>query len=222
VTAGYLNGAARVLSYRDIEQVEVDTAQGFIQALYHDFRGQAASAGEVAGWEATLASSGRGAVASGILRSPGARAYLVDHWFLNYLGRAPAPGEDAGWVNLLLQGQTEEQVLTTFFVTYFGNLGPDAFVTTAYQLLMGRPPTDSERMSAVNGLLPSVGYGGLITTLVQGSQFRTVQVTNAYLLYLHRLPTTAELNAAVNSGWDLTTFKVHLVSDTTEYYNNAS
>jgi hypothetical protein len=50
-------------------------------------------------------------VAAGIEQSPGARDHLVRSWYWANLGRHAAGGEELGWANLLLQGQSEKQVL---------------------------------------------------------------------------------------------------------------
>jgi uncharacterized delta-60 repeat protein len=50
-------------------------------------------------------------VATAILTSPEYRQHLVQTFYQTYLNRTPAPGETAGWVQLLAQGTSDEGVL---------------------------------------------------------------------------------------------------------------
>src|SRR5205807_968395 len=87
--------------------------QRFVQALYLDALGRPGGMDELNGWVATLngGPNGQALVAQGIERSPEGRAHLVKGWYLAYLGRAAAGGEEQPHVNALLAGQSEEAVL---------------------------------------------------------------------------------------------------------------
>jgi hypothetical protein len=91
------------------------TDTGFIQSLYRQLLGREASPAEVAAWRGVLSSSGRTAVAQGILLSTEFRSGVVQQiygftyapsqsvasLFVNLLHRAAAPdaGEILGWAN---------------------------------------------------------------------------------------------------------------------------
>jgi hypothetical protein len=94
------------------------TDTGFIQSLYRQLLGREASPAEVAAWQGVVSSSGRTAVAQGILLSTEFRSDVVQQiygftyapsqsvasLFANLLHRAAAPnaGEILGWANSTL------------------------------------------------------------------------------------------------------------------------
>src|SRR5262249_52745599 len=70
--------------------------------------------------------------------SPAAYDHLVTTWFLNYLGRRPAPDETQKFVGLLEVGESEEQVLSVI-------LGSQEFYARAQTLISSG--TSDERFS---------------------------------------------------------------------------
>jgi hypothetical protein len=69
---------------------------------------------------------------------------LVRSWYQRYLRRTAGNGEEASFVNSLVQGQAPEQVLANILGSseYYSNAGgtPDRFITTLFNDLNGRPP----------------------------------------------------------------------------------
>ena len=122
----YFNDAAAVAEGPGPDTADRDTAfagltaqEHFVQALYLDDLGRAGSKAELDAWVAMLNAPGgsQTAVASALGRSAEAETYLVRSWYAAYLGRSAVGGEEQGWVNQLLSGQTEEQVLSGFLAT---------------------------------------------------------------------------------------------------------
>ena len=72
---------------------------------------------------------------------------LVDHWYRNYLGRAPDSGMTT-WVNELVQGIPPDQVLSTILGgdEYYQRAGttPEGFIARLYNDCLNRQPTASE------------------------------------------------------------------------------
>ncbi len=92
--------------------------EGFVENLYLHALGRLGDRSELDGWAALFGTPGfsqaqaQGAIATGIEHSPEARDHLVQSWYGTYLGRQAVGGEEQGFVNELLAGQTEEQVLS--------------------------------------------------------------------------------------------------------------
>ena len=89
----------------------------FVEALYLDELGRVGdttNALDAGSWVNALNSGAltQAAVAAGVEQSLEAQDYLVRSWYVTFLGRQAQGGEEQGWVNLLQQGQTEEQVLS--------------------------------------------------------------------------------------------------------------
>lgn len=85
---------------------------GFIGALYDDLLGRPVDPSGLADWKNVLASSGREAVTSGILRSPESLADFVAGQYERLLGRAPHPGGLAAWTTMLSEGASYEEVIS--------------------------------------------------------------------------------------------------------------
>jgi hypothetical protein len=212
----YLNGAPSHITYQDIEQVVTNPTadQSFLQSLARATLGRNLSPTEVAVWTpyVTAPGYGRAYVANVFVHSQEAIQLVVQGWFPRYLGRQPAPGEINAWVNLLVQGQTEEQVLNTFFQTYYAGLQNTSFVVNAYARLLGRSPSPGELTTTVGSMLPLVGRAGILSLLLGSGEFRSSFITTSFVTWIRRPPTTQELNTLVNSPYDLTTLRVILLA----------
>ncbi len=103
-----------------------------MQSVYLDELGRAGSKAELDLWTPEFNSGGtqmqaQAAIASGVQDSAEAQDHLVQSWYLTYLGRAAQGGEENGWVGLLSQGQSEEQVLSQILASQeFYNRARDA------------------------------------------------------------------------------------------------
>jgi hypothetical protein len=208
------------------------TAQeSFVQALYVDALGRAGDRPELDNWVAQLNGPGGSdaAIASVIEHSPEARDKLVNSWYQNYLGRQAVGGEEMGWVNLLLQGNTEEQVLSQFLAspefynraqTLSASGTPDErYVKALFQVLLGRAGSAAEVSSWVNQL-PTLGRQGVAFAFLTGSEYRTVTFEQYYNVLLNRAADSAGLQGFVSSSLDQTSVRV-AIEGSAEYFNKS-
>ncbi len=221
----YLAGAMSVISYQSVEQVPTNSTpdQSYIQALYHQFLQRDATPQEIAAWEPALSMpGGQVFVANGIIRSREAYTVLVRSWYVHYLGRAAQNGEEQGWVNALLQGLTQEVVLSTFLnsLEYYQKAGgTDAgFIRKLFLDLLGRAPGNNEVFLWEQSLL-MVGRGGVSWLVLESQEYRSKFVTNLYQTLFMRPATPAEAAAWALSPFDLTTLEV-LVASSNENFAN--
>jgi hypothetical protein len=169
----------------------------FVQALYLDNLGRPGVRAELDGWVSVLRGPGGSAlgVASDILHSSEARDSLVKSWYQAYLGRAATGSEEQGWVNLLLQGQLEEQVLADilgspeFFARaqtlVSAGTAQQRYVQALYQTVLGRAGADSEVAGWVSALA-QVGSSGVALDILQSGEARVDLIEGDYVALLHR------------------------------------
>jgi hypothetical protein len=201
----------------------------FIDQLYELRLFRAPSLAEVASWLNVLGGpNGANAVANGIERSVEARNRLVFSWYVRYLGRQPNGGEEVGWVNMLLAGQTEEQVLSgilgsqEFFqrASALFNTGTanGNFVMAMYSLVLNRTPSTSEFNNFVR-IAASSGRVVVATDFLNSPEFRTDMVEAFYQVILHRAADAGGIATWVPSKLDLTGIRVAFLSSQ-EFINN--
>jgi hypothetical protein len=156
-------------------------------------------------------------VADLVQRSTEVFTRLVQAFYVHFLGRAAAAGEESGWVGMLLSGQTEEQVLSAFlstaeFYTRAGNLvpagtGDERFVRALYELLLQRPATDAE-VGGWLGALPGLGLAGVAFALLTSVEYRSRRVEGYYRDLLRRPAGAAEVASWAGSPFDLLTIRL--------------
>jgi hypothetical protein len=156
-------------------------------------------------------------VADLVQRSTEAFTCLVQAFYAHLLGRAAAAGEAGGWVSMLLNGQTEEQVLSAFlstaeFYTRAGALvpagtGDERFIRALYDLLLQRPASDAE-VSGWLGALPGLGRGGVASALLASVEYRSRRVEALYQDLLGRPAAPAEAASWAGSPFDLLTIRL--------------
>ncbi len=189
----------------------------YVQALYLDELGRAGTVAELDGWVGVLNAAGTAAVAGDILHSFEARDHLVKAWYQNFLGRPASGGEELGFVNLLLQGQTEERVLSFIFASpeFFSRAqtligGTDSqqnYVQALYLVLLGRAG-ESDAVAGHVGALSQVGSQGLALDFLTSAEFRQDDFEAYYNVLLHRPDDAASLNALVFSNLDVASIRV--------------
>jgi hypothetical protein len=202
----------------------------FVQALFLQELGRAGSTSELDFWAGVLTSPGgtQATVANSILRSSEARTHLVTGWYLKYLNRTPANGEQSFFVNELLAGQTEEQVLSQLlgspeFFNDAQNLissgtPQQRYVQALYQVLLNRQGSTSDVAYWTN-VLTTQSQQFVALAFQTGSEYRTLAITGYYNNLLHRAPDTMGLSFWVNSNLDLATIRSDMES-TPEYFTN--
>ena len=140
---------------------------------------------------------------------------------MTFLGRPAQGGEERGFVNALLQGQSEEQVLSILLgssefynraQTLASADSPDGnYVEALYRLLLGRPTGPGEAAGWLNAL-PQLGRGGVALAIEGSAEYRTDVVVDYYETLLHRLPDAAGVSGWIFSNLDLSTVRVGIES----------
>jgi uncharacterized protein YkwD len=201
----------------------------YIRKFYQTILGRPASNAEVALWLPMLQTPGGvGAVASAIEHSGEARTRLVKSWYVTYLGRTANNGEEQGWVNSLLQGATEADVLAgilssqEFYVRaqtlVSAGSSDESYIRALYSLLLNRAPSNGE----VQGWLATLAgssRAAVTEGFVHSGEYRALMVQSYYSTILHRSSpaSAAEVNYWVASGLDLTSIRVGF-EESYEYY----
>jgi hypothetical protein len=234
--AGNASASAPLVITVDADQLDPD--RKFIRMLYELALGRQGSLGEWNLWVPLLQQpDGRSIVANAIERSQEARTFLVKGWYQTYLGRPARNGEEQIWVQALLGGATEEQILglilgsqeyfqhVTTLAGITGAPSNDNFIRGLYLQLLGRQPGPSEiavwdSVLAQNGNNRAAVATGILTSV----EYRGIVVRNYYHQLLQRLassPSQGEVDSWVFSGLDITSIRVGFESSV-EFYNVVS
>ena len=172
-----------------IIESQLSPNQHFVAALYRNELGRAGdlSNPQDAGAFVNALDQGtltQAAVAAAVEHSFEARDFLVKGWYVTFLGRQANGTEELGWVNLLVQGQTEEAVLAEIL----GDPGHEFYNRTQtlastgdptqnymvglYQLLLGRTGSDAEKAARVD-VLPELSLQGVALEIELSPEYRT-------------------------------------------------
>jgi hypothetical protein len=200
------------LTLKNIQVQQSDADAAFIESMFEERLDRPAAASEVAIWMNVLSQGGLAAVATGIENSPEARTMLVKNLYQQYLGRNAVGGEEQGWVQLMLRGEGQEQILAGILSsaefyqraqTLITSGTPDErYIQALYSAVLGRTASAAEVSNWLQ-LLPTVGRFGVALGFVESTEFRTNMVTAFYSNFLQRAPDAAGLAAWVRSGQDL-------------------
>jgi Domain of unknown function (DUF4214) len=209
--------AGVVLSPTNFLRVDQSAQDIYIDQLYELRLNRAPAASELSFWEGVMSSSGAQAVANGIERSQEARTDLVDAWYVRFLGRSPSGNEAQGWVDMLLQGNSEETVLQGILgSTEFYNRAQSLFSTgdananyldALYALLLNRTASSAE-IAAWETVLASSSPTSVALGFLTSAELRTDEVTTFYIELLNRGPDAAGLAGWVNTNLGLTAIRV--------------
>lgn len=198
----------------------IDKNEDFVRRLYLTALGRTASPGETGHWVNYLQTTGnRDGVAHFIERSPEARTRLVRTWYVTYLGRQAGNGEEHFWVQTLVNGATDEQVLTAIlssdeYLNRAASLYDEGsreadFMQGLYRQLLGRTAVAAE----INLWVPHIatlGRHGIVNIFISSAEYRGRLLYNYYVDILGRKqwPTQAEVSAWAYSRIDLATIRV--------------
>ncbi len=197
----------------------LSTPQSFIQAMYNELLGRTGSLAELNGWVPVLTAQGQPAVVNDILRSPESLGRIVDAFYLRFLGRQSDASGRTSWVTFLQNGGTEEQLENAFLSSpeYLGHINTD-FVQSLYINILGRTGAANE-LAGWNNLIEQLGLGGIANGFIASTENRSLTLDTYFQTFLHRAPTTAELNTFVNSPVDLLSLE-GMVLSLPEYFTN--
>src|SRR5262249_41579637 len=214
--------------------VGLSANERFVQALYLDELGRPGSKAELDGWTTRFSMAGTTRaqalmqIATGIQHSGEARGHLVQSWYVAYLGRKAQGNEAQGWVNQLLAGQTEEQVLGQILASgefqaraqtlISSGTADERFVQALFLVLLDRTGLPAEVSNWVNNL-PAQGHQGVARGFLLSQEFRMDQFEGYYNALLHRPGDQAGLNNWLSSNLDVGAVRVRFeVSD--EFFAN--
>jgi hypothetical protein len=173
----------------------------FISGLYHDLLGRAADSGGLQAFQATV-DAARAPVHSqfalAYVTSTEERSDIITGYYVKYLGRTPSAAEVAGWVALLQQGETPEQVIASFVSSpeYFQKQGGtnSDWLNQVYQDLLGRAP-DPGSQGFLDQLNAGVPLSVIAAALLGSTEYRTDLITQVYTTYLQRQPGSSDIQA---------------------------
>jgi hypothetical protein len=210
-------------------QTEAAPPLGFVQDLYHDFLGRDGTPSELSQWVSVLPTLGQAGVANAISHSAEALTHAVDGFYVQFLGRPAAGGEEAGWVAMLQNGATEEQVIAGILSSsefaaranaLIGGANADAnYVQALYQLLLNRTGSPAEVNAWLGGL--SSGRAAVALGFLGSAEYRSDTVDQLYATLLDRstAPAASEAAGWVNSGLDMLAMEDAFASSM-EYFQN--
>jgi hypothetical protein len=151
-------------------------------------------------------------LAEAVQRFTEAFTRLVQQLYQKVLGRSAGGGEGEGWVQMLLQGHSEELVAGTLLgtaefyeaaVARSGAGTPDErYLRVLHETLLGRPARDAE-VSGWLGALPSLGRAGVATFLLRSQEYRVGQIELLFRTVLGREGTADEVLSWASSPLDL-------------------
>lgn len=177
----------------------------FIARLYERSLGRSAAPPEVAYWQGVLRDAGREAVVRGIDHSFEAQARQVTRWYRELLGRAVAPSspEIRGWVQGLVRGVAEEEVLQGIltspeFLRRSQQAAPGAnedeqFIRGLYRVLLRREARGEELRWWMD-VLPAAGRSGAVQAFLHAPEYRARVVQTYYQDLLGRPADAAGLH----------------------------
>ena len=217
------------VTFKNVENLNKDADdEVFIKELYESRLEREAAETEVALWKSIQQSQGNQAVVDGIEHSPEARTRMVSGWYQNYLGRSAATNEESGWVNALMQGATDEQIIAGIASSqefqnrangmFTAGSESEKFVRALYSLILSRQATTAEVTAWANSL-GQIGHQGAALGFLQSREFRDAVVTAFYSSILHRTPDQAGMDGWVSSNQDLNHMRVGFESSG-EFFGN--
>jgi hypothetical protein len=139
---------SQILGSNEYFQKAGGTNQDWLNSLYQDLLNRAADQSGQAAWLAALnAGATRQQVASLVDTSREREALIVGAYYEFYMGRQGSAAEINGWVGILRNGATQEQVVTIFlgspeFLTREGGT-LSGWLTGVYQTALDRDPDDT-------------------------------------------------------------------------------
>lgn len=189
-------------------------SQLFVKQQYRDFLLREGDASGISGWVNAINSSAltrRQVIDSffGSTEFQSNRAPIVRLYFAFFL-RIPDYAGLLGWMNNAKNGMTLSQISENFaqsseFLTRYGSLTNDQFVTLLYQNVLGRVPDSAGKTGWVNQLnAGSMTRGQVMLAFSESSENVTksvnkVKVTMLYVALLRRSPDQSSFNSAVTA-----------------------
>ncbi|WP_285107473.1 N-acetylmuramoyl-L-alanine amidase [Promicromonospora sp. MEB111] len=184
------------------QYAEVDEqSKNFVQAMYQDYLGRAATATDIESWSYRVSVDGPGVLADGMAKSDNYRKVRISQAFQATLGYTPSATQTANYLAMVKKktrtiDQIEPYLMGTS--TYYKHVGgTDAkYVTALYQHILHRPPT-SDQLKHWMPRLNTLGRAGVVNALWKNPQAVRYRVVATYQHYLGVAPTTAQADTWV-------------------------
>jgi uncharacterized protein YkwD len=194
---------------------EPGTLEAYVHRVYERVLNRTPSSGDIAFWTSYGAVHGIYGIINAVERSVEARDRQVRAWYATYLGRNPAGGENQFWVNMLVGGASEEQVLASLlgsaeYVQRMAGIyggGSSGFIQGLYNQVLGRSASSNE-VGYWLSVLPRTGTAGVATFFVHSTEYRTGQIRTYYTTLMRRTPSSSEVAYWVGSGIDLSSIRI--------------
>jgi len=220
------NGVATTLV--NVERVLSNADDLFIADLYRLKLHRDADDNELAQWRRFLNGNDRSAALQAILHSLESLDNFVRDLYQTFLGRAPQGNEEMGWVQGLLNGMSQEQLLAQLLATpefatrantlIDGSNADQNFVRALYQLVLHRTPSDSDVTAWVN-VVQNLGRQVVALAFLKSAEHRGNVITNFYRSFLHRDPDEDGLRNWVRSGLNLSEIERQFLNSE-EFFDN--
>jgi hypothetical protein len=177
--------------------------QAFVQGLYNDLLGRTGTMAELNIWVNVLNTQGQAAVANGILRSSESLGRVVDSLYLRFLGRNSDATGRAAWISALQHGATLESVESGFLTSpeYLSHIDTE-YVQSLYINLLGRTGSAAE-LAAWDNQIPTLGLAGIANGFLTSPEYRADNVSANFNNFLHRAPSSTDINTFVNMPTNL-------------------
>lgn len=197
---------------------------GRITALYRDYGGRAATAGEIDVWQGLYSAGGAtyNSTRLAILNDSLGRSYSaqrITELYQDYGGRAPTANEIAVWRGAWAAGANDDTTRLAILADPLGRNHTTQQISALYQEFGGRAPTADE-MAVWQGLY--AGGATPDTTRIAilndplGRAYTAARITELYQDYGGRAPTTAEIGtwqSLYAGGADYDATRVAIMAD---------
>src|SRR5262249_48344177 len=150
-----------------------------------------------------------------------ARTVLVQTWYQRFLNRQAANADAQFWVQQLLQGSTEAQVMSAIlsspeFQSQAANqtgsgTNTGKFVQALYSQILGRAASNSD-VTFWTQVTNQSGAAAVAQNVLASKEFRTNTLTGLYDAVLNRSPDTQGLNFWIGAALDLTAQRLGFTS----------
>jgi subtilisin family serine protease len=182
VTGGRLDAAAAV------NWLSPDAA--FVQQVYRDVLGRPAETATLNAWAHLLATGlPRAQLVQAVWNSAEHRGRQVDRYYLTYLHRPADPPGRASWVQALLNGVSEDDVIRSFLTSpeYLASHGSDqAFVNGLFQDVLGRSAGAAEQGAWLSALQAGVDRSTAVEVFLTSPERYRRLIHSSYTSLLRR------------------------------------
>jgi hypothetical protein len=178
-------------------------------------------------WEGIYNSSGEAAVVTGINQSREAFERMVIHLYEHYLGREPGQSEVQFWWGQLMNGSTEEQVMSGVLASNeFFNRAQAAqstgdatnnFLQELYQTMLNRTAGNSE-LAYWDTQIGTLGRAGVVAQFAASDEYRNEMIDMFYSTMLSR--PSASNQASKFAGKTLDQIRL-AIQESSEFQANA-